>query len=583
MNAWQKLDIKFKILVPVVLGMCVLTAAIAVVGGRMLTSEKESAAQLRNGYISRLQEIAVGDCYVQMEKAATMLINTDEVVDFVSDPVGSADHKMIFDGLMLTLAENMQVRRFCLYDRSLNRVSQHGDGQSPQLSGRLEAGNEAPFHLAAENYDYRMFFRVTDNKGAHELELCMVTVVTDWDDEVVGFVEVATQPQVLVQSIQARTGGQAAFLALDQSAFNAATDPDLFAKLAEKLPGDVHRTAQATAKAGDKTFLADKLPVTLADSSAIGRIWVVNHDTANARSQRQAMLLGAGVVGFSILGCIAIIGFMLGRAVINPIGAVMSRLCSASGLVTTASHQVADSGVHLAERASEQAASIQQASANLVALSSQTQQSSQNASQADSLMSETLQKVGLGMEATNGMIDTINAIKASSDQTAKIISSINEIAFQTNLLALNAAVEAARAGDAGKGFAVVAEEVRNLALRSQEAASSTATLLEEAQSQANSGVAVVGNVYDSLTQIQEGTSSCGTLITEIATASQTQSQVITEVGNAVSEIDLVVQQSAANAEESASTGEELAGQAQELSSLVEQMTGIIKGGCKARP
>ena len=94
-------------------------------------------------------------------------------------------------------------------------------------------------------------------------------------------------------------------------------------------------------------------------------------------------------------------------------------------------------------------------------------------------------------------------IQKSSDETAKIIKVIDEIAFQTNLLALNAAVEAARAGEAGKGFAVVAEEVRNLAMRSAEAAKNTANMIEESVKNSKNGVDIaseVGKVLEEIVQ-----------------------------------------------------------------------------------
>lgn len=162
----------------------------------------------------------------------------------------------------------------------------------------------------------------------------------------------------------------------------------------------------------------------------------------------------------------------------------------------------------------------------------------------------------------------IDRIKASSDETAKIVRTIDEIAFQTNLLALNAAVEAARAGDAGKGFAVVAEEVRNLAMRSAEAAKSTAQLIEESVANADGGVALNMEVLSNLKAIQEQVIQVSDVMEEISSGADHQSRGVEQITTAVEQMNQVTQQTAANAEEGSSASDELTAQAQELRRLV---------------
>jgi methyl-accepting chemotaxis protein len=260
----------------------------------------------------------------------------------------------------------------------------------------------------------------------------------------------------------------------------------------------------------------------------------------------------------------------------------MGQVSDVVAQVSSASGQISSGAQSLAQGSNEQASSLEEVSSSLEEMSSMTKQNADNTNQAKLLASEAHAAAGEGDAAMKRMAEAINQIKQSADNTAKIVKSIDDIAFQTNLLALNAAVEAARAGEAGKGFAVVAEEVRNLAMRSAEAAKNTANMIEESVKNAEGGVKITEEVMKSLVRIVDRTGKVGGLIADIASASGEQAQGIEQVNTAVAQMNQVTQQNAANSEESASSAAELNNQATELADMVGAFTLSAGGAPKQR-
>jgi methyl-accepting chemotaxis protein len=246
----------------------------------------------------------------------------------------------------------------------------------------------------------------------------------------------------------------------------------------------------------------------------------------------------------------------------------MSEVAAAAAHVSAVSDQINAGSQSLAEGSSEQAASLEEVSSSLQELSSRTGQNNANAREAIGMTQAAGQTTEKGVAAMERLSAAVDRIKESSDSTAKIVKTIDEIAFQTNLLALNAAVEAARAGDAGKGFAVVAEEVRNLAMRSAEAAKETAELIEGAVQNAEQGVTINEEVVSRLGEISQGVTSISAVMSEIAEASEQQNRGVDEITTAVEQMNGVTQATAASAEESASAADELTSQARRVEELV---------------
>ncbi|RPJ86748.1 MAG: methyl-accepting chemotaxis protein [Acidobacteria bacterium] len=252
------------------------------------------------------------------------------------------------------------------------------------------------------------------------------------------------------------------------------------------------------------------------------------------------------------------------NAAMNRLDQGFSQVAVSAEQVASAAGEISGGSHNLAQSASAQASSLEEISSSLREMAAMTKQATGNAKEAKGLTDGARRSADRGVESMRRLSAAIDRIKASSDETAKIVKTIDEIAFQTNLLALNAAVEAARAGDAGRGFAVVAEEVRNLAMRSAEAAKNTANLIEESVKNAEGGVAINQEVLSNLDEINQQVRKVSDVMAEMAAASDQQSEGIDQITGAVEQMNLLTQQTAANSEESASAAEELAGQAEEM-------------------
>ncbi len=252
----------------------------------------------------------------------------------------------------------------------------------------------------------------------------------------------------------------------------------------------------------------------------------------------------------------------------NRLKYIITEVQSGVDNVSKASSEISTRNNDLYSRTELQSAALIQTSATLKQLTDAIKNNASNADIANKKTNEATANAEKGGVIVNKVISTMKNISSSSMKVAEITNVINGIAFQTNILALNAAVEAARAGEQGRGFAVVAGEVRTLAQRSANAAKEIETLINAAVVSIKDGSSLVTSSGEAMEEIVKSIQHIKDIIDEIATVSDEQSRGLTEINQAMSELDVTTQKNASLVEDSAVASVSLAEQAQKLNKLV---------------
>lgn len=236
--------------------------------------------------------------------------------------------------------------------------------------------------------------------------------------------------------------------------------------------------------------------------------------------------------------------------------------------VEASAQEIASGSQMLAGSSASQSGALSEVSSNLTDMADAAHRSSENVEIVRQLADVAKLSTEQGQSSIGRLSETINRIKQSSDATIRIVKTIDEISFQTNLLALNAAVEAARAGEAGKGFAVVAEEVRNLAMRSADAAKQTAAMIQEAVKNSEEGVESNREVMERFAEIEIKISRVTEVVSEITEVVRDQSVRVDAIKTAVEQVGSLTTENADTSRQAASASEELVAHANHLRAAI---------------
>jgi methyl-accepting chemotaxis protein len=255
-------------------------------------------------------------------------------------------------------------------------------------------------------------------------------------------------------------------------------------------------------------------------------------------------------------------------ASIRNLNGTLRTILESARSIGSASREIALGNAHLTRGAGARASSLEHTASSMQELAATVNLTADSAQAANRLAESATSVAQRGGGVVERLVTTMESVKGSSRRVVEIGGLIDNIANETGTLALNAALEAARAGEKGRDFALLASEVRALAQRSAAAAREIRELATNSVAEIEGGTAWAAEAGTSMADIASSVQQVGDIITQISCASAEQASGLSEVNQAIVQMDEMSQKNSVLVAEAASAARSLQEQALTLSRAV---------------